>query len=65
MSAMGNAGPYMELSIEDQSAFRRMFSPELVVRDGKVEIPGEGYGWGVTIREEWLSEAEYRSDESG
>lgn len=64
MSAMQNAGPYMELSIEDQSAFRRMFSPELIVRDGTVAIPDEGYGWGVTIQEKWLSEAEYRISEA-
>lgn len=61
--AMRNAGPFMELSIEDQSQYRSMFSPELVVRDGMVDVPDEGYGWGVTINDEWLKDSAYLSSE--
>lgn len=64
MSAMPNAGPFMELSIEDQSLYQRMYSPALIVRDGFVDIPQEGFGWGVTIRNEWLSEAAHLASEA-
>lgn len=59
-NAVPNHGPFMEFSIEDQGRFRQMFTPALEVNDGKVAIPDEGYGWGVTIRDEWLQAAEYR-----
>jgi L-alanine-DL-glutamate epimerase-like enolase superfamily enzyme len=58
-NAMPNHGPYMEFSIEDQDKFDGMYTPALEVIDGKVAIPNEGYGWGVTIKEEWLRSAEY------
>ncbi len=59
-NAMPNHGPFMEFSIEDQDKFSRMYTPGLEVVDGKVAIPDEGYGWGVTIREKWLQSAEYQ-----
>jgi L-alanine-DL-glutamate epimerase-like enolase superfamily enzyme len=59
-NAMSNHGPFMEFSIEDQEPFRHMFTPALEVVDGKVAIPNEGYGWGVTIQEDWLQAAEYQ-----
>ena len=52
-------GPVLEFSIGDQYRFEQMYTPALEVVDGKVKIPDEGYGWGVTIREEWLKSAEY------
>lgn len=60
-NALPNHGPFLELSIENQERFRKMFTPALEVIDGKVAIPDESYGWGVTIRDEWLKDAEYRA----
>ncbi len=61
---MRNSGPFMEFSIEDQRDFRAMFSPSLVCSDGAVQIPHEGFGWGVTVNEEWLARAEYQKTEA-
>jgi hypothetical protein len=62
-NAMPNHGPFLEFSIEDQSQYNGMYTPKLKVVDGKVKIPDEGYGWGVTIREDWLRRAEYQLSE--
>ncbi len=59
-NALPNPGPFMEFSIEDQTNFRAMFTPALTVSDGVVKLPDEGYGWGVTIKPDWLERAEYR-----
>lgn len=59
-NAMSNHGPFLEFSIEDQEQFRRMFTPTLEPVDGRVAIPDEGHGWGITIQDEWLQVAEYR-----
>jgi len=62
MGALPNAGPYVELSIEPDAYYpwqRGIYTPELVVRDGLVQIP-EGPGWGVEIEPDWLSRAERR-----
>lgn len=59
MGAIANAGPYVEYSIEPDSYYpwqRGLFEPELVVKDGAVQIP-PGPGWGVEIREDWLGRA--------
>jgi len=60
-NAMPNHGPFMEFSIENQDNYRPMYTPALRVVDGKVAIPNDGYGWGVTICEEWLQSAAYQA----
>jgi L-alanine-DL-glutamate epimerase-like enolase superfamily enzyme len=62
MGALGNAGPYVEFSVEPDEYYpwqRGLFEPELQVHDGAVEIPA-GPGWGVEIRSDWLAGAERR-----
>jgi L-alanine-DL-glutamate epimerase-like enolase superfamily enzyme len=63
LGAIGNAGKYLEFSIEgpdyypwQEGLFRT--APYRVV-DGKVTIPDDP-GWGVEISEAWLQAAEYR-----
>jgi hypothetical protein len=52
--------------MEDQCRFHEMYSPTLQIVNGELRIPDEGYGWGVTIKREWLDKAEYRlSDLAG
>ncbi len=55
MRAIPNAGPFLEFSIEDQSQYAPMYSPRLSVSEGKVAFPADGYGWGVTVSEDWLA----------
>jgi L-alanine-DL-glutamate epimerase-like enolase superfamily enzyme len=65
MGAIGNAGPYVELSIEPDAYYpwqSGIFEPALEARDGTVEIP-DGPGWGVEVRPEWLAGAQRRSNE--
>ena len=66
MGAIANAGPYVEFSIEPSAGYypwqAGIFTPGLIARDGKVEIP-EGPGWGVEISQDWLAAAEYRASE--
>jgi L-alanine-DL-glutamate epimerase-like enolase superfamily enzyme len=60
MGAIGNAGPYVEFSIEPAAYYpwqEGIFVPALVVRDGCVEIPA-GPGWGVEVDQNWLRGAE-------
>jgi L-alanine-DL-glutamate epimerase-like enolase superfamily enzyme len=62
MCVIPNAGPYVELSIEPDEYYpwqRGIYEPELVVREGHVDVP-RGPGWGVEIRGDWLSRAERR-----
>lgn len=65
MGALQNAGPYVEFSIEGEDYYpwdSGLYSPALVARDGKVQIP-DGPGWGVTIDKGWLEKAEYAKSE--
>ena len=60
MGAIGNAGPYVEFSIEPTSYYpwqEGIFRPALTVHDGKVAIP-TAPGWGVEIEPSWLARAE-------
>ena len=60
MGAIPNAGPYVELSIEDRGVAREamgLYRPSLQVTDGKVPIPA-GPGWGVEVDPDWLATAE-------
>lgn len=64
-AAIDNNYKYMELSI-DQDVFdpwiRESYSPEIEVIDGSVQIP-QGTGWGVTLNEVWLNNANYTVSE--
>jgi L-alanine-DL-glutamate epimerase-like enolase superfamily enzyme len=65
MGAIGNAGPYVEFSIEPNSSFPwqvGMFDPALKASDGKVQIP-DGPGWGVEINASWLAKAKHQITE--
>jgi len=59
LGAIGNAGPYVEFSIEPTGWVKDMYHPTLQVRDGKVAIP-DGPGWGVTVNPKWLAKAKRR-----
>jgi len=59
-AAIGNAGPYVEFSIEPPEYYPwqdGLFAPALVARGGEVPIP-DGPGWGVEIDPAWLARAE-------
>ncbi len=63
MTAIPNAGPFVEFSIEDDiNQGEKIYRPALQVRDGKVKIP-DGPGWGIEINPDWLQKAEYRKSE--
>jgi L-alanine-DL-glutamate epimerase-like enolase superfamily enzyme len=63
MAAVPNAGPVVEFTIEgDMNKGGTMYSPELVVQDGKVQVPN-GPGWGVRINPDWLAKANYLKSE--
>ena len=67
LGAIEAAGPYVEFTIEEPSYYPwqpDLFSPALVVSDGRVQIPDEP-GWGVTINPEFLNAAEYRISAAG
>jgi L-alanine-DL-glutamate epimerase-like enolase superfamily enzyme len=66
MGAIGNAGPYVEFSIEEADYYPwqyGIYADYPVARDGKVQIP-EGPGWGVEIDPQWLARADYRISET-
>ncbi len=63
MSAIPNAGPVVEFSIEeDVNTGEALYSPLLKVVAGKVKIP-DGPGWGVKINPAWLEKANYLKTE--
>lgn len=63
MAAISNAGPFVEFTIEgDVNQDEAIYSPALVVKDGKVKIP-DGPGWGVKINPAWLENASYQKSE--
>jgi L-alanine-DL-glutamate epimerase-like enolase superfamily enzyme len=67
MGAIENAGPYVEFSIEGEDYYPwqdGLFTPALVARDGKVQIP-DAPGWGVEISKDWLAKASYQKSELG
>ncbi len=64
LAAIPNAGPYLEYSIEPDHWADEIFTPALEVRGGHVAIP-PGPGWGVTVRPEWLSQAEHAISQGG
>ncbi len=59
-AALPNAGPFMELSIEETPWLDDLFvSNPFEVSDGAVDVPS-GPGWGVEISEGWLARADYQ-----
>jgi L-alanine-DL-glutamate epimerase-like enolase superfamily enzyme len=65
MGAIEKAGPYVEFSIEGTDYYpwqEGIFSPALVARDGRVQIP-EGPGWGIEIEPAWLARAHRQTSE--
>lgn len=63
MAAIPNAGPFVEFTIEgDVNQGETIYSPALVVKDGRVKIP-DGPGWGVKINPAWLEKAAYLKSE--
>ncbi|MHB1037105.1 MAG: mandelate racemase/muconate lactonizing enzyme family protein [Pirellulales bacterium] len=64
MAAIPNAGPFVEFTIEgDVNQGETIYSPALVVKDGKVKLPDEP-GWGVKINPAWLEKASYQKSET-
>ncbi len=63
MGALSNAGPYVEFSIEPSDVYypwqEGIFDPVLVTTDGMVSIP-DGPGWGIEVRQDWISSASYQ-----
>jgi len=62
MGAIQNAGPYVEFSIEGDDYYpwqRNIYKPELIAKDGKVEIP-ESPGWGVEINSSFLENSNHQ-----
>jgi L-alanine-DL-glutamate epimerase-like enolase superfamily enzyme len=60
--AIGNPGPYVELSIEPDEYYPwqvGLYEPRPKVVGGEVRIP-DGPGWGVEISPDWLARAEHR-----
>ena len=57
LAAIPNAGPRMECSIEQTPWAEKVYSPELRVERGEVQVP-EGPGWGVEINQPWLAAAQ-------
>jgi L-alanine-DL-glutamate epimerase-like enolase superfamily enzyme len=66
LGAIPNAAPYLEYTIEHESEINKLakeiYSPQLVVKDGSVQIPS-GPGWGVKIHEDVLKKADYQKSE--
>ncbi|MCR9135664.1 MAG: mandelate racemase/muconate lactonizing enzyme family protein [Alphaproteobacteria bacterium] len=66
LRVIGNAGPYLELSIEGPDYYpwqQNLFLDDpFAVTDGRVRVP-DAPGWGVTINPDWLNSAEYRKTE--
>jgi L-alanine-DL-glutamate epimerase-like enolase superfamily enzyme len=57
VSALDNAGPYVEFSIEGNDYYPwqdGLYRPALEVRDGAVDLP-DGPGWGVEVDPRWLA----------
>lgn len=59
MTALPNAGRFLEYTIEQDEWTQGLYSPALGVRDGRVRLP-DGPGWGVEISSDWLASANHR-----
>ena len=66
LSALENAGDYLEFSIEDENYYPwqyGIYRDFPTVRDGAFMV-SDAPGWGVEIEESWLSAAAYRCSEA-
>jgi len=68
LGAIGNAGKYLEFSIEGADYYPWQYGlfrndPYAIV-DGHASVPAEP-GWGVEIEPEWLARATYQASEAG
>jgi L-alanine-DL-glutamate epimerase-like enolase superfamily enzyme len=62
LSAIANAGPYIEFSIEPDAYYpwqARMYEPRPEIVDGYAQTPN-GPGWGIEISSEWLARSKHR-----
>jgi len=63
MRSIPNPGNYLEFSIEFEDGInqeaRKMYSPNLEISEGHLNLPGEP-GWGINVHSEWLYKAEYQ-----
>ena len=66
LAALPKAGE-VEFSIENDAGItkqaRAMFDPALEMKEGRAVMPTDGPGWGVRIRQDWLSAANHRISE--
>ena len=67
LGALENAAPYLEYTIEHESGVNRqareVYSPQLDIHDGAVQIP-QAPGWGIEISKEWLDKSAHQLSES-
>lgn len=56
MAAIPNAAPHLEYSIEKVAWAENIYTPLPTISDGKLRLP-DGPGWGVSLRQDWLSGA--------
>ncbi len=67
MSAIKNAGKYVEFSIEGLDYYPwqdRIFTPNFEIQNGHVNLP-ELPGWGVEINPEWIALSDYQLSDTG
>jgi L-alanine-DL-glutamate epimerase-like enolase superfamily enzyme len=68
LGAIPNPGKYLELSIEGPDYYPHQYglfrSDPYRVEGGRVTIPSEP-GWGVEIRQDWLTGASYKASRAG
>ena len=67
MSAIKNAGKYVEFSIEGLDYYpwqNRIFTPNFEIRDGQVNL-SDLPGWGIEINPEWIASSDYQISNAG
>jgi len=67
MSAIENAGKYVEFSIEGLDYYPwqdRIFTPNFEIRDGRVNL-SDLPGWGIDINPEWIALSDYQISNTG
>jgi len=67
MSAIENAGKYVEFSIEGLDYYPwqyHIFSPDYQIRNGRVNL-ADTPGWGIEINPEWIALSDYHISDTG
>lgn len=67
MSAIKNAGKYVEFSIEGLDYYPwqdRIFTPNFEIQNGQVNLP-DLPGWGIEINPEWIASSDYQISNAG